>query len=107
MTWDNSSKSCLAAPSGAVQAVDHVPGLLRDRDLLKVGIAHRGLDIRVAKDGPDLIDRETVLDQARSMGVPEGMDRAVSETSPLEGLADGNRGIASGSPCLVREHMVS
>ena len=63
--------------------------------LLKVGIAHGGFDVRVAKNSPDLIDREAVLNEPRGMGVPERVDRAVSETSPCERLADGNRGVAS------------
>ena len=72
-------------PLEAVQAVDHVPGLLRDRDLFEVRIAHRGPDVRVAKDGSHLIDRETVLDEPRGMGVAQRVDRAVMDAARQSG----------------------
>ena len=64
-------------PLEAVQAVDHVPGLLRDPDLFEVRIAHRGPDVRVAKDGSHLIDREAVLNEPGGLGMPERVDCAV------------------------------
>lgn len=46
--------------STTIQPLDDVPRLLQHARLLKVGIAHRHIDIRVAKDLPDLLNVERV-----------------------------------------------
>ena len=54
--WHISSASCLPT----IQPLDDVPRLLQHARLLKVGIAHRHIDIRVAKGLPDLLNVERV-----------------------------------------------
>ena len=56
--------------------------------LFKVGITHGGFDVAVTKDFTDLINAHSVLDQAGSMGMAQGMNTTVLKSCPSNRLPD-------------------